>query len=953
MVDVRTFTGIDASSLADGPITISASATSSFGDASVPVSIVRTKDTVGPTLVSLSMRDNNSNGKVDRVLATFSESLSAYSAGTTPWTLANVPSGGTLASVSVSAAVATLTITEGAGAPDTAVGAFTVALATNATGIRDAAGNLSSFAATGPTDGAKPVLVAGMLVMQDVTANGRVDRVQATFSETLAASTDTAPWTLTNVPSSGTLASVSTSGATATLVIAEGAGAQNTAVGTFRVVLAVERDRHPRRRRQPVLDRLDRSRRPSHADPREPGDAGHERQRQGRPRARHLLRVALGLLGRHHAVDARERPLGRNTRLRLGLVCRRHAHDHRRRGSPRHRRGLLHGRSCHERDRDPRCRRQPLLVCGHRAPDGAKPVLVAGMLVMQDVTANGKVDRVQATFSETLAASTDTAPWTLTNVPSSGTLASVSTSGATATLVIAEGAGAQNTAVGTFRVVLAVSATGIHDAAGNQSSIASTAPVDQATPILVSLVMQDTNSNGKVDRVLATFSESLSAYSAGTTPWTLANVPSGGTLASVSVSSAVATLTITEGAGAPDTAVGSFTVALATSATGIRDAAGNLSSFAATGPADGAKPVLVTGMLVMQDVTANGRVDRVQATFSETLAASTDTAPWTLTNVPSSGTLASVSTSGATATLVIAEGAGAQNTAVGTFRVVLAVSATGIHDAAGNQSSIASTAPVDQATPILVSLVMQDSNSNGKVDRVLATFSESLSAYSAGTTPWTLANVPSGGTLASVSVSSAVATLTITEGAGAPDTAVGSFTVALATSATGIRDAAGNLSSFAATGPADGAKPVPVSVTSVNNGITAGLMEAGDTVTVTFSETIATAAGPGTTITETDPTGSGNDRLTVAGLTAVGGVATGSNVYVVTDNTSASFASSTLSKVGAAVTATVAGACSGTCAANLAAGIGALVFTPDSSLADAAGNTATGSVTTAATFRLF
>ena len=290
--------------------------------------------------------------------------------------------------------------------------------------------------------------------------------------------------------------------------------------------------------------------------------------------------------------------------------------------------------------------------------------------------------------------------------------------------------------------------------------------------------MQDSNSNGKVDRVPATFSESLSAYSAGTAPWTLANVPSGGTLASVSVSAAVATLTITEGAGAPDTAVGSFTVALATSATGIRDAAGNLSSFAATGPADGAKPVLVAGMLVMQDVNANGRVDRVQATFSETLAASTDTAPWTLTNVPSSGTLTSVSTRERPPRSSSPRAPAPRTPPSARFRVVLAVSATGIHDAAGNQSSIASTAPVDQATPILVSLVMQDSNSNGKVDRVLATFSESLSAYSAGTTPWTLANVPSGGTLASVSVSSAVATLTITEGAGAPDTAVGSFTVA-------------------------------------------------------------------------------------------------------------------------------------------------------------------------------
>ena len=64
--------------------------------------------------------------------------------------------------------------------------------------------------------------------------------------------------------------------------------------------------------------------------------------------------------------------------------------------------------------------------------------------------------------------------------------------------------------------------------------------------------------------------------------------------------------------------------------------------------------------------------------------------------------------------------------------------------------------------------------------------------------------------------SGTTATLTITEGSGAKDTAVGSFTVALATSATGIRDAVGNQSSFAATAPTDDAKPVPVTV-SLNN----------------------------------------------------------------------------------------------------------------------------------------
>ena len=211
-------------------------------------------------------------------------------------------------------------------------------------------------------------------------------------------------------------------------------------------------------------------------------------------------------------------------------------------------------------------------------------------MVMQDVNGNGKVDQVTVTFSEPLAASTNTAPWTLANVPSAGTLASVSTSGATATLTLSEGAGAADTAVGTFTVALATNATGIRDAAGNQSSFAAAAPTDGAKPALLTLTMQDTNSNGKVDHVAAVFSETLAAYTAGTAPWTLANIPSAGTLASVAVAGTTATLTLNEGAGAADTAVNTFTIALATNATGIRDTAGNQSSFAATTPTDGAAP---------------------------------------------------------------------------------------------------------------------------------------------------------------------------------------------------------------------------------------------------------------------------------------------------------------------------------------------------------------------------
>jgi hypothetical protein len=49
--------------------------------------------------------------------------------------------------------VATLTVSEGAGAANAAVGSFTAALAADADGIRGAAGNQSSFAATADRQG--------------------------------------------------------------------------------------------------------------------------------------------------------------------------------------------------------------------------------------------------------------------------------------------------------------------------------------------------------------------------------------------------------------------------------------------------------------------------------------------------------------------------------------------------------------------------------------------------------------------------------------------------------------------------------------------------------------------------------------------------------------------------------------------------------------------------------
>jgi hypothetical protein len=240
---------------------------------------------------------------------------------------------------------------------------------------------------------------------------------------------------------------------------------------------------------------------------------------------------------------------------------------------------------------------------------------------------------------------------------------------------------------------------------------------------------------------------------------------------------------------------------------------------------------------------------------------------------------------------------------------------------------------------------MTDTNANGKVDHVTAVFSETLSAYTAALAPWTLAGVPSNGTLASVTVAATTATLTITEGAAAADTTVGSFTIALTTSATGIRDAAANQSSFAATAPVDGAGPVATSVSTTGGGTT-GTIEAGDTLSITFSEPLNAASVPSTvTVTEADPTGVGNDTLNIPGIT-LGARSLGSDSYITTDGAVVDFASSTvaLTNNNTTITITVGGTCQNTGCAGIGHTIAAASFSfaPATTLTDTAAKPAAG-----------
>ncbi len=158
-------------------------------------------------------------------------------------------------------------------------------------------------------------------------------------------------------------------------------------------------------------------------------------------------------------------------------------------------------------------------------------------------------------------------------------------------------------------------------------------------------------------------------------------------------------------------------------------------------------------------------------------------------------------------------------------------------DNLGTGATQSGSVTIDNTAPALSTLQMFDVDADGRVDQVRATFGETLEAYSAPNTVWTLANAPggAGNTLASVAVASPVATLTLNEGN--VNTANGTFTIALAANANGIRDLAGNQSSFVATSVADKAAPVATNVVLANVQ-TAGRARARDTLTVTYSETL-------------------------------------------------------------------------------------------------------------------
>ena len=234
----------------------------------------------------------------------------------------------------------------------------------------------------------------------------------------------------------------------------------------------------------------------------------------------------------------------------------------------------------------------------------------------------------------------------------------------------------------------------------------------------------------------------------------------------------------------------------------------------------------------------------------------------------------------------------------------------------------------------------KDANADGVIDRVELTFDEDI-VQSVATSAFSILNTVTGSsTIASASVSGRVVTLTL---AGATvNTAIGSMNVTLSAGASGVVDSFGNQGSFTNCGLQDKASPKLISI-SDTNGLVDGKMATDDTLVFTFSEPIGVGLGA-TTVTETDPSGGGNDTLTITGITA-GAATTYSDAYISSNDSSAGFAA-VAAAVGNTVVVTLGLPTCGLCL-NLGTGLDSSAFsiTVSTSLGDAGGNLATGTGT--------
>ncbi|EKD65782.1 MAG: BNR repeat-containing glycosyl hydrolase [uncultured bacterium (gcode 4)] len=231
-----------------------------------------------------------------------------------------------------------------------------------------------------------------------------------------------------------------------------------------------------------------------------------------------------------------------------------------------------------------------------------------------DTNSNGKVDQIKVYFTENITSTTDIWSFTLNNVLPGASISGASVSGNVWTLSLVESSNYNTSPDG---MTITFSNNGAWkdispalNVAGNRANIAL---IDKASPVKISAITTDSNSNSKIDRLDITFSEDI----VWNIDWdiTVWNLAAGSSKWASSVVSNVLRIAINETSDNNDTAqIPTFAYNWANLKDSSNNLVANIASFSLS---DWVKPKLLLRETV--DSNWNGKLDKIKITFSETL----------------------------------------------------------------------------------------------------------------------------------------------------------------------------------------------------------------------------------------------------------------------------------------------------------------------------------------------
>lgn len=376
--------------------------------------------------------------------------------------------------------------------------------------------------------------------------------------------------------------------------------------------------------------------------------------------------------------------------------------------------------------------------------DGAKPVVDSGTYA--DTNADGTVDQVTLTFSETVSYSAFNADdWTVTANGLSGlSLDSLSSGSGTTTLTFGASATAGSTGVDAGNEPSVAYASGgsgiVEDQASTPNEVvdgSSAVLSDAAKPTVTGLELRDTAGDGLIDEVMLTFSEyvdtddSAAPVAADIGTLTLPDGStadlSGATVTDPAGSSSTVTVSSIGGQSTENTAAGSADVSGDLSANWVDASAGSnalVSTLDDETVTDSAAPVVTTAGYV--DTSGDGTVDRIDVDYSEDVSASTaEVGDYSLGGIDASSvTLDTAATSGSAVRLGV-------TTSLSSPTLTLdydaaAGTADSVTDGTNPAASVTGVSVTDGVAPTLLTVETLDRDGDGKVDAATLTFSEAV-----------------------------------------------------------------------------------------------------------------------------------------------------------------------------------------------------------------------------------